>query len=99
MQINRTSEKSKRLATAGIVVSAISFTIGVALTFLSIAGLNEYIDGLEDGGTYCEGTDCESYPPEDSYPNDEDTDAKTNETYYLYDWQQALPASSLISVR
>lgn len=98
-QINRTGEKSKGLATAGIVISAIYLTIVAVLIFSAVAILSGNVDNLEDDDTYCEGTDCDPYSPEDSDPNDKDTDTETNETYYLYHWQQALPASSFVSAR
>lgn len=105
------------MASAGILISAVSLTIRIAVIVATIAGLNAYLNGLKDSGThkYCDGVGCDSYRDhfgpnddpddddqdhEDADPNDEDTDAETNETYYfLYDWQQALPASSLISVQ
>jgi hypothetical protein len=112
IQINRTGEKSKSMATAGIIVSAVSLTIRIALIVAIIAGMNAYLDGLKDGDIhqYCNGVGCDSYhkdhsdpnddpDDEDTDPDDEDTDAKTNDTYYLYDWQQVFPASSLISVQ
>lgn len=96
VQINHSGEKSKGMAIAGIVISAISSILSVILVIALITSLSYGLHHFN--GSYCDGSDCSSDPFDDDDDPDDDAD-DTGYTYYLYDSPQTVTAASFDAAR
>ncbi|WEV59508.1 DUF4190 domain-containing protein [Bifidobacterium sp. ESL0728] len=86
VQINRSGEKSKGMAVAGIAIGAVLTILDIIVVIALVSAFGYAFNHIDSDDEDCHGSDCNSDPYDDDDDPDDDNE-DTNYTYYLYDFE------------